>query len=155
MATSITGTLTGRGGDIIIIDDLIKPDEAFSKTMRTGLNDWYRSTLTSRLNDKRSGAIICVMKRLHENDPAGLMIADCGWSHLSFPAIDPKASAIALTSGSVYHRYEGDILHPGRESYETLMKIKADQGPNIFAAQYQQNPVPETGNMIEKGWLCH
>lgn len=155
MATSITGTLTGRGGDIIIIDDPIKPDEAFSKTIRTGLNDWYRSTLTSRLNDKRSGAIICVMQRLHENDLAGLMIADGGWSHLSLPAIADETAAIALTSGRVYHRYESDILHPGRESYETLMKIKADQGPNIFAAQYQQTPIPETGNMIEKGWLCY
>ncbi len=155
MATSITGTLTGRGGDIIIIDDPIKPDEAFSETIRSALNDWYRSTLTSRLNDKRTGAIICVMQRLHANDLAGLILEDGGWSHLNLPAIANESHNIALTRGHIYKRYEGEVLHPMREPYETLMRIKRDQGPIIFEAQYQQDPVPATGNMIQKDWLLH
>ncbi len=81
LATSITGTLTGRGGSIIIIDDPIKPDEAMSDTVRNKVNDWYRTTLSSRLDDKENGALICVMQRLHAFDLPGLIIQDGGWEH--------------------------------------------------------------------------
>ncbi len=72
LATSITGTLTGRGGDIIIIDDPIKPDEAHSETSRNNVNHWFQSTLSSRLDDKGAGAIVVVMQRLHQHDLAGM-----------------------------------------------------------------------------------
>ena len=153
LATSITGTLTGRGGDIIIIDDPIKPDEAQSDTVREAVNDWYRTTLASRLNDKQSGAIICVMQRLHQYDLAGLMITDGGWRHLSLPAIAKDDCTIRLTRGRIYRRKLGDVLHPDREPAATLERIKAEQGSIIFEAQYQQNPVPADGNMISASWL--
>ena len=153
MATSITGTLTGRGGDIIIIDDPIKPDEAQSDTTRDNVNDWYRTTLASRLNNKRTGSIICVMQRLHQYDLAGMMIEDGGWTHLSFPAIAIEDSIIDLPRGHKYYRREGEVLHASRESITTLRQIKRDQGSIIFEAQYQQNPVPADGNMISANWL--
>jgi len=81
----VTETLTGRGGDIIILDDVSKPDEAFSETVRNTVNELYRSTLTSRLNDKRMGAIICVMRRVHQFDLAGLMIESGLWPHSCVP----------------------------------------------------------------------
>lgn len=56
LATSVGGTLTGRGGDIII-DDPIKPDDAMSATVRGGVKEWFQATLASRLNDKRRGAM--------------------------------------------------------------------------------------------------
>ena len=155
LATSITGTLTGRGGDIIIIDDPIKPDEAQSDTTRDNVNEWYRTTLASRLNDKRTGAIICVMQRLHQYDLAGVVLEDGGWTHLSFPAIATRDSIIDLPRGRKYYRREGEVLHAARESLATLKRIKRDQGSIIFQAQYQQNPVPAAGNMIQAAWLRH
>ncbi|MEM7781525.1 MAG: hypothetical protein AAF697_14145 [Pseudomonadota bacterium] len=74
LATSVTGTLTGRGGDIIILDDVIKPEDAMSEALRKNVNDWYQTTLSSRLNDKNSGAILCVMQRLHEYDLTGMLL---------------------------------------------------------------------------------
>lgn len=153
LATSIAGTLTGRGGDIIIIDDPIKPDEAQSDTTRDTVNEWYRTTLASRLNDKRTGAIICVMQRLHQYDLAGMMLDGGGWTHLNLPAIAPENAVIDLPNGRKYYRPEGEALHAARESLATLKQIKADQGSLIFEAQYQQNPVPATGNMIRANWL--
>lgn len=155
MATSITGTLTGRGGDIIIIDDPIKPDEAQSDTTRENVNEWYRTTLASRLNDKRTGAIICVMQRLHQYDLAGMMLEDGCWAYLSFPAIAIQNSIIDLPRGRKYYRWAGEVLHAKRESLATLKRIKSDQGSVIFEAQYQQNPVPAAGNMISASWLRH
>lgn len=64
-STSVGGVLTGRGGDIIIIDDPIKPREAMSETVRTGVNEWFDLTVNSRLNRQSEGAIILVMQRLH------------------------------------------------------------------------------------------
>ena len=55
VATSVGGVLTGRGGDIIVIDDQLKPEEALSQTQRQAANEWYDHTLYSRLNDKLKG----------------------------------------------------------------------------------------------------
>ena len=62
-ATSVGGTLTGRGADLIVIDDPLKAEEANSDVGRKRVNDWYSGTLVSRLNDKDKGAIVVVMQR--------------------------------------------------------------------------------------------
>jgi hypothetical protein len=71
LATSTGGVLTGRGADFILIDDPLKPDEALSDARRKDNNEWYSHTLYSRLNDKRWGAIVIIMQRLHEDDLVG------------------------------------------------------------------------------------
>src|SRR5881275_127095 len=87
LATSTGGVLTGRGADIILIDDPLKPEEALSEAQRQAANEWYDHTLYSRLNDKRHGAIVIIMQRLHEDDLIGHVLAQEGWEVLSFPAI--------------------------------------------------------------------
>jgi hypothetical protein len=72
LATSVGGVLTGRGAEIIVIDDPLKPEEALSQAQRQAANEWYDHTLYSRLNDTRSGAIVLIMHRLHESLPSGL-----------------------------------------------------------------------------------
>lgn len=134
LATSVTGTLTGRGGDIIILDDVIKPEEANSETTRTSVNDWFRSTLASRLNDKASGAILCVMQRLHEDDLSGMLLRQGGWDHLALPAIATENASIMLAGGGVYRRREGDVLHPERETREILEELKDAMGSYAFEA---------------------
>ena len=86
-ATSVGGTLTGRGADLIIIDDPLKAEEALSEVARKRVIDWYGGTLVSRLNDKEHGPIVVVMQRLHENDLAGHLLDQAGWEHLDLPAI--------------------------------------------------------------------
>src|SRR5439155_21455452 len=72
LATSVGGVLTGRGADIIIIDDPLKPEEALSQAQRQAANEWFDHTLYSRLNDKQKGAIVLIMHRLHESLPSGM-----------------------------------------------------------------------------------
>ena len=72
LATSVGGVLTGRGADMIIIDDPLKPKEALSQTQRRAANEWFDHTLYSRLNDKQQGAIVLIMHRLHESLPSGV-----------------------------------------------------------------------------------
>jgi len=87
LATSNGGVLTGRGADIILIDDPLKPEEALSDAQRQAANDWFSHTLYSRLNDKREGAIVIIMQRLHEDDLVGHVLEQEPWEVVRFPAI--------------------------------------------------------------------
>ena len=81
LATSTGGVLTGRGADLILIDDPLKPEEALSDARRQATNEWYDHTLYSRQNDKRRGAIVIIMQRLHEYDLVGHVLAQESWEH--------------------------------------------------------------------------
>ena len=155
IATSIGGTLTGRGADVIIIDDPLKAEEAHSETARNHVIDWYKTSLVTRLNDKRRGVIIVVMHRLHEDDLVGHLLRQTGWHHLDLPAIAIEDQRIRLRPGpnGLFKRKEADLLHAGRESRETLERIKGDIGSLAFSAQYQQRPVPVEGNLIKREWI--
>jgi len=153
LATSITGTLTGRGGDTIIIDDPIKPDEANSEVLREAVNEWYKSTLSSRLNDKASGAILVVMQRLHEHDLPGMLLEAGGWDRLNLPAIAPDDEIIPLAYGKCHYRRRGDVLHPAREPLHVLQELRASMGSAAFVAQYLQDPLPALGNTVQAAWL--
>src|SRR5271167_2580515 len=96
MATSVGGVLTGRGADLIIIDDPLKPDEALSESRRKAVNDWYDNTLLSRLNDKTRGCIIILMQRLHQEDLVGHVLEQEPWDVLSFPAIAEQDEIFAI-----------------------------------------------------------
>jgi hypothetical protein len=110
------GTLTGRGGDLIIIDDPLKPDDAYSDVKRNGANEWFKNTLISRLDDKRTGAILIVMQRLHMDDLTGFVesLSD-DWTVLSLAAIAEIDEDVPISEGRVYHREAGEALSLERE----------------------------------------
>lgn len=154
MATSVGGTLTGRGGDIIIIDDPLKPDDALSETKRTGANQWFTNTLLSRLDDKRTGAIVVVMQRVHMDDLTGFLTEQSDeWEILSLPAIAPFDEAIPLWGGKTHLRKLGDALSPEREPLDVLDSLKLQLGSDAFSAQYQQMPAPPGGAMVKRHWV--
>ena len=156
IATSVGGVLTGRGGEYLILDDPMKPDEAVSETQRRAVNDWYDNTLYSRLNDKARGVIILVMQRLHEDDLVGHVLAQEKWEVLSFPAIAEHDESFLIQTPWGHPRYTrrvGDVLHPERESPETLARLRQTIGEYNFAGQYQQAPAPFGGGMVKQDWF--
>ncbi len=156
MATSVGGVLTGRGADVILIDDPLKPTDAMSESRRRAANDWFDSTLYSRLNDKARGKIIIVMQRLHEDDLAGHVLKHEAWDVVSFPAIaeDDERFAIETPFGpKEFRRPAGEALAPAREPLATLERIRATIGEMNFASQYQQSPAPAGGGMIKAAWF--
>ena len=112
LATSVGGTLTGRGGDLIIIDDPLKPDNAYSDVKRNGANEWFKNTLISRLDDKRRGGILIVMQRIHMDDLTGFVCRSLSndWTVLSLPAIAEIDEDIAILEGKVHRRRAGEAL---------------------------------------------
>jgi predicted phage terminase large subunit-like protein len=154
LATSTGGTLTGRGGDIIVIDDPLKALDAQSDLKRNGGNEWFNNTLISRLDDKRTGAIVIVMQRVHLEDLAGFVLNHSDeWTMLSMPAIADSFENIPLTMGRVHQRRPGDVLSPEREPIEVLEQLRLQLGSDLFSAQYQQAPVPPGGAMIKRHWI--
>ena len=151
LATSVGGTLTGRGGNLIIIDDPMKPQD--SESTRQSVLQWFGNTLLSRLDNKSTDAIIVVMQRLHLDDLVGHLIEQGGWTHLNLPAIAEADEWIPLGGGRVHHRRIGDVLHPEREPLAVLNEFKRTMGSLAFAAQYQQQPVPIEGNLVKWSWF--
>jgi predicted phage terminase large subunit-like protein len=156
IATSVGGVLTGRGADIIIIDDPLKPEEALSQTQRQAANEWYDHTLYSRLNDKLTGAIVLIMHRLHEDDLAGHVLAQEPWEVVRLPAIaeDDELFRVETVFGrQSFGRKAGEGLHPEREPPEMLEQIRRTLGEYNFAGQYQQAPSPLGGGMVKAAWF--
>ena len=153
LATSVGGTLTGRGGNIIILDDPLKPQDAYSELARTTLTQWFSNTLLSRLDNKAQDAIVVVMQRLHVDDFVAYLLDQQGWTHLNLPAIAESEQHVQLGPGRLHVRKPGDVLHPEREPLSLLEDLKRDMGAMDFSAQYQQMPVPEGGNFIKRDWF--
>jgi predicted phage terminase large subunit-like protein len=156
LATSVGGVLTGRGGDWLIVDDALKPDEALSESQRNTVNEWYQHSLYTRLNNKQTGCIIIIMQRLHQDDLVGHVLQQGAWKVLRFPAIaiEDEVHAIkTLHSTHTVRRRLGEALHPERESLEVLANIRAIQGEYNFSGQYQQEPAPLGGGMVKLAWF--
>lgn len=152
-ATSVGGTLTGRGGDFIIIDDPIKPEEANSDSTRKKANDWFQSTVFSRLDDKKRSVMIIVMQRLHVNDLTGFAQDSGGFNKLSFPAIATGNAFIPVSATDTYYRKDGEPLHAEYEDLNTLKRIRDQIGTYNFVSQYQQSPETPSGGLIKQKYL--
>jgi predicted phage terminase large subunit-like protein len=151
-ATSIEGTLTGRGGNLVIIDDPLKPNDAHSEAARTRSIEWYRSTLVTRPDDKMAARIVVVMQRVHEEDLVGYLLEQGGFEVLNLPAIAQSDASYELGAGGIYTRRKGELLHPAHEP-EVLRDLKKNMGSYAFSAQYQQSPIPPGGQIIKKRWF--
>ncbi len=153
-ATSVEGTLTGRGGNFIIIDDPIKPIDIYSETTLPKVNQWYKNTLLSRLNNKETGCLIVIMQRLHENDLSGYLLEnEEGWHHLKIPAIAEEDEVWQLSNGTTIKRKRGSVINKSQLSKETLLGYKKTMGSVVFEGQYQQNPAPIEGAIIKSKWF--
>ena len=154
LATSVGGTLTGRGAQLLVVDDPLKPEDALSEAKRGAANEWFRTTLMSRLDDKRTGAIVIVMQRIHLDDLTGYVLSlSDDWTVLNLPAIAEIDGDVALSLTEVYRRRAGEALSPEREPPWVLEDLRRQLGSDAFSAQYQQEPVPPGGAMVKRAWI--
>lgn len=139
-ATAVGGTVTGIGAHLIIMDDLMKASEGSYPEARARAKRFVDETLMSRLEDKKTGSVVAIMQRLHEDDVSAHLTAKDSYRHLDLPAIAVRDEIIPLTRGAVHARRIGDVLNPRREPLEVLEAFRRDVGNRVFEAQWQQNP---------------
>jgi predicted phage terminase large subunit-like protein len=151
-ATSVEGSMTGRGADFIIVDDPIKPDDAGSETRREAVKNWFFQTVMTRLNNQETGVMIVVMQRLHEDDLAGELIRR-GWTVLSIPAIAQDDESYAIGASELYRRKANEVLHDARTSREVLEIVRTEMGSRAFSAQFLQSPMPADNGFVRWEWF--
>lgn len=147
LAASVGGTLTGRGADLLIIDDPIKADEAHSETARENCKTWFARSVSTRLNKPKSGAFVVVAQRLHAADLPGQLIEQGGWEQVIIPAIMPERRVFDVLKGGLKgYKDAGDILQPERQDEEMLQQQKLTMGGLIVATQ---NEALAFGQLVE------
>jgi len=163
LAVGVGGPVTGHGGLFGLIDDPHENwEQAQSRTYRERVWDWYRATFRTRIWE--GGAIVLIMTRWHENDLAGMLLAEQAdeWTVLRLPALaetqeerDANNLYLGLPIGQPdpLGREAGEALSPSRFSKEELLRIKRDIGIMAWTSEYQGVPRSAEGNRFKRAWF--
>lgn len=147
VASGVGGAITGRGCDVLLIDDPVKNrEEALSDTTKSAVWDWYTSTAYTRLTP--GGAVVLIMTRWTTDDLAGKLLEEMDnggdqWDVLKLPAVATEDEEF---------RKEGDALWEGQYTVEQLEGIKKAVSPSDWSSLYQQEPVIEGGAIFKLDW---
>lgn len=148
-ATSVGGTLTGMGGNAIVVDDPHSATEAQSDPIREGVLEWWDQAMSTRLNDPKTGIRVLVMQRLHALDLSGHLLKHGHWEHLCLPAeFDGVRRKTSLGEYDPRTK-EGELLWPELYDAKALAPIKAALGVYGTAGQLQQRPSPAGGGILK------
>ena len=149
-ATSVGGEATGEGGDVIIIDDPHKSEEAQSESARGRVLDWHDGVLGFRFNDPKTGVEIVVMQRLHERDLTGHLLERGGYTHLCLPARYEPSHPFCWPDDP--RTNEGELLWPAQIPEPELARIEQTMGSFRAAGQLQQRPAAAEGALLKRHW---
>lgn len=148
VAAGVGGGITGKGANILVIDDPVKNrEDAESENNREATWDWYTSTAYTRLSP--GGGILVILTRWHDDDLAGKLLrqAEDGadqWEVIKYPAIAEEDEKF---------RKVGESLHPERYNVDALEQIRKAIGPRDWSALYQQNPVSDEGDYFSRDMI--
>ena len=147
-AVGLGGPITGRGADVLLIDDYIKEiKEALSQAHREYIWNWFVTTAYTRLEPNAS--VIVIATRWHTDDLIGRMLREFPgeWDYIELPALAEENDLLG--------REPGEALFPQRYDAETLADIRKTLGSIFFQALYQQKPVDETNKLTDPSWFKH
>lgn len=153
IATSVTGMMTGEGGDFIVVDDPHNVVAAESALQRMEVLDWWDQAMSTRFNDPKTGVRVLVMQRLHQKDLTGHVLQEQGWDHLILPAEYEKTNRVTSLGWRDPRKEDGELLWPERYGPKELGDLKSRLGSYGAAAQLQQRPAPREGGIVKVQWL--
>jgi predicted phage terminase large subunit-like protein len=152
-ATSVGGSATGEGGDVLIIDDPHNPSHINSPKMRKSTIDWFEQTFITRLNNKNKGAIILVMQRLHQEDLSGYLLNNHkSWQHLKIPVMANQDYHFFINNKE-YKFLQGDVLHSFRDQKDYLINLEQEIGFYNYSSQYLQEPIKLGYSLLQNEYL--
>lgn len=153
IATAIT-SLTGIRGDRVIIDDPHSVDSAASDAQRESEVTTFLEAIPTRLNNPMTSSIVVIMQRLHEKDISGTIIDQrLGYDHIMLPMRYDPDRAHPTKLGIEDPRSEtGELLFPARFPLSVVERDERAMGPYATAGQFQQEPKPRGGGIIQDAW---
>lgn len=155
IATSVGGSLTGEGGSIIVVDDVLNANEVASDAVRQTALDWWDTAMSTRLNDPKQGAYIVIMQRLAEDDLTGHILNnnDGEWTHLMLPMrFEPERKCYTDIGWEDPRTIEGELLCPERFGEREVSELERRLGPWGSSGQLQQRPEPKGGGIFKREW---
>jgi predicted phage terminase large subunit-like protein len=147
-ATTTGGAITGFGADVIIVDDPIKIQDANSEVAREHVREWM-STLPTRLNNQKKGAIVLVMHRVHEDDIVARLLEQGGWTVLNLPAQAQQNEHTPYGPDLIHVRKAGEFLHPECFGPVEAARSRKELGNRWYEALYNQNPLPPESDFFD------
>jgi predicted phage terminase large subunit-like protein len=154
LSTSVDGQLTGEGGDIIVVDDPHNVRKAESETTRESTLTWWNESMSTRLNDPKSGAYVLIQQRVHQGDLMGSVLRQesiIPWTILCLPAeFEPNHPQRWIRDP---RKEEGELLWPQRNGPKEIAELKQRLGPYASAGQLQQRPAPREGGIFKRKWF--
>lgn len=155
VATSVGGTITGRGANLIIIDDPINAGDVSSEAERCRVKDWFDNVVQSRLDRQHEDHILVVMQRLHEDDLTGhLLEKDSGWKQTCYPVRNIGPDRLVPLGRDRFRVWRsGDDLMPEFLDRNAQMRLMSDIPERTFSAQYLQEPLPAGGAVFQLDWI--
>lgn len=166
-STSIKGKATGFHAHTHIVDDPIKPRDANNRATTSDKGalqdciDWWKETMPMRAVDLATLRKVIIMQRLHENDLVGYVEEnEPGWVKLCLPMRYEEQSkcCIDLGNGETLEdprTKEGELLFPKRFPEKEVKNLETTMGSRVAAAQLQQRPSAQEGNMFKRRWFKH
>lgn len=155
LVTSISGTATGFGGNIFVVDDANAANEAFSEAAIQEVIDWWDQTASTRLNDLDVGAFVIIQQRLAENDLTGHVLEQQvgDWDLLMLPMhYDPDRIVTTSIGWKDPRTREGELLWPERFPEHAVRQLEQTLGPFAAAGQLEQSPKPKGGGVVKYAW---
>lgn len=156
-ATSVGGGGTGHRASCIVFDDPMNVEEYPSAERLDGVISWWNQRMSSRLNDRKTGAFVGIMQRVHDNDLAGHIIAkdkqnkdNPNWVPYRKLIIPMEFDPDDACPGDP-RTERGELMFPAKFDAIAVEEQKINLGDYGFSAQYQQRPVPAGGGMF-KPW---
>lgn len=152
IALGVGGAATGEGGDRVVVDDPHNVREGESETIREATLTWYDQVMSTRLNDPKSGAMVVVMQRVHENDLAGHLLQQGGFEELKLPAEYEGNEHVTSIGWKDPRTAPDELLWPERFGREEINTLKRSLGSYAAAGQLQQRPSPAEGGILKRQW---
>ncbi len=157
VATSIGGGNTGEGGDRLVIDDPHEAGESKSDVRLEDAIEWYRTSMSTRANNPKSGSLCLIGQRVHHADLTAYILDTLGdkFDKLILPAEYESPSRCTSSIGFVDPRItEGELLWPKRFDTEYLQQQRLIMGSANYTAQYQQRPTAVSGSVFKREWFA-
>jgi predicted phage terminase large subunit-like protein len=156
--TTSVATGTGARAMLVCVDDPTSVDQAASDAERNRANAWWTGTMTTRLNDLKTGHLLLIQQRLHEEDTTAVCLEQGGYQHLYLPnEFEADRGCVTHTiDGEVLWKdprtKEGELLWPAKVGPNEVAMLKRKLGSYGYSGQYQQRPSPAGGGIFKKQW---